>query len=97
MNASFEELQKAKTLLGLRDKATLKEVKHNYKVLMRQWHPDKHPDNVKQATQMSADINQAYETVMHYIDNYEYDFTEESLKKKTQTPQEWWNERFNTK
>ena len=94
---SFEELVKAKTLLGLRDKATLKEIKHNYKALMRKWHPDKHPENTKQATQMSADINEAYEIVMNYIENYEYDFDEATLKKKTQTPQEWWSERFNTK
>ncbi len=97
MNTSFDDLIKAKTLLGLRDKATLKEIKHSYKQLMRKWHPDKHPDNVKQATQMSADINKAYETIMDYIENYEYDFSEESIKKKTQTPQEWWNERFNGK
>ena len=97
MDTSFEELLKAKTLLGLRDKVTLKEIKHNYKALMRQWHPDKHPNNAKQATQMSAQINKAYEIVINYIDNYEYDFTEETLKKKTQTPQEWWHERFNTK
>ena len=97
MNASFDELLKAKTLLGLRDKATLKEIKHNYKSLMRKWHPDKHPDNTKQATQMSADINRAYEIIMQYIENYEYDLGEDAIKKKTQTPQEWWNERFNTK
>ncbi len=94
METSFDELIKAKTLLGLRDKATLKEIKHNYKALMRKWHPDKHPNNTKQATQMSAEINKAYETVMHYIENYNYAFDEETLKKNTQTPQEWWNERF---
>ena len=97
MNTSFDDLIKAKTLLGLRDKATLKEIKHNYKQLMRKWHPDKHPDNIKQSTQMSADINKAYETIMNYIENYEYDFNEETIKRKTQTPQEWWHERFNAK
>ncbi len=97
MHTSFEELMKAKTLLGLRDKTTLKEIKHNYKTLMRKWHPDKHPDNIKQATQMSASINHAYETIMNYIESYEYDFDEVTIKKKTQTPQEWWEERFNSK
>ncbi len=97
MKSSFEELMKAKTLLGLRDKATLKEIKHNYKMLMRKWHPDRHPDNNTQATKMSADINKAYETIMAYIQEYEYDLNEEALKKKAQTPQEWWEERFNAK
>ncbi len=97
MSSSFDELLKAKTLLGLRDTATLKEIKLNYKTLMRRWHPDKHPENIEQATQMSADINRAYEIIMDYIENYEYDLSEDTIKKKTQTPQEWWNERFNGK
>ncbi len=63
---------------------------------MKKWHPDKHPDNAK-ATQMSAKINEAYKVVMDYIDDYEYNFDEENVKKKTQTPQEWWYERFNGK
>ncbi len=92
---SFDKLIKAKTLLGLRDKVTLKEIKHNYKQLMRKWHPDKHPTNQKQANEMSTQINNAYETIMHYIEEYEYSFDEESIKKRTQTPQEWWDERFN--
>ena len=97
MNTSFDELVKAKTLLGLRDKVTLKEIKLNYKNLMRRWHPDKHPNNTDQANKMSAAINHAYEIVMEYIGEYEYDFSEEALKKRTQTPQEWWSERFNGK
>ncbi len=46
---------------------------------------------------MSAEINHAYEVVMAYINGYEYAFDEESIKKRTQTPQEWWNEHFNGK
>ncbi len=87
---------KAKTLLGLRDRVTLKEIKHNYKAMMNKWHPDKHSDT-KQATQMSAEINKAYKTIMDYINDYEYSFEEEFIKKKTQTPDEWWRERFNAK
>jgi DnaJ-class molecular chaperone len=87
---------KSKTLLGLRDKVTLKEIKHNYKSLMKKWHPDKHP-NKEQATNMSAQINEAYRVIMDYIENYEYSFEEEIVKKKTLTPQEWWHERFSTK
>ncbi len=93
---SFEDLLKSKTLLGLRDKATIAEIKSNYKHLMKKWHPDKHPDNIEQATKMSTLINEAYRTIMQYVKDYEYDFDEETLKKKTQSPQEWWDERFNT-
>jgi DnaJ-class molecular chaperone len=91
---SFEQLMKAKTLLGLHDKATLSEIKIRYKNLMKKWHPDKHPDNVNEATQMSSKINEAYEIVMHYVNNYEYRFDEEFLKDATISPQEWWEKRF---
>jgi len=91
---SFDALMKAKTLLGLHDKATLSEIKIRYRNLMKQWHPDKHPENTAEATRMSAMINDAYQTVLEYCDAYEYRFDEEFLKNSTITPQEWWEKRF---
>jgi DnaJ-class molecular chaperone len=91
---SFEQLMKAKTLLGLHDKATLSEIKLRYKNLMKKWHPDKHNDNVDEATLMSSKINEAYEIVLHYCNNYEYRFDEEYIKDATISPQEWWEKRF---
>ncbi|MEA2112230.1 MAG: J domain-containing protein [Campylobacterota bacterium] len=95
--SSFTKLIKAKTLLGLNEKATLQEIKLKYKNLMRQWHPDKHQDDIKSATQMSASINEAYETVLKYTQEYEFPFDEENLQKKTFTAQEWWEQKFGTK
>ena len=92
--SEFEALMKAKTLLGLRDKATLQEIKLQYKAMMQQWHPDKHPNNIHTATEMSSQINHAYELILKYCVNYEYPLDEESLKRATQTPHEWWRERF---
>jgi len=91
--SQYEKLIKSKTLLGLRDTATLKEIKHNYKELMKKWHPDRCADKDK-ATQISSQINDAYKTVMEYIQNYEYSFDEETLRKKHLSPEEWWQERF---
>lgn len=85
---------KAKTLLGLHDKATLQEIKTRYKALMQQWHPDRHPDDPKTANAMSAKINHAYQVITHYVKQYEYRFDEDHLKQTCLTPQEWWNERF---
>ena len=61
---------------------------------MKKWHPDKHKDDVTQATKMSAKINEAYETIIQYCENFEYPFDEESIKKATYTPQEWWSDKF---
>lgn len=85
---------KAKSLLGLREKVTLAEIKINYKNLMKKWHPDKHKDNIEKATKMSAQINEAYNTVLEYCNNYEYSFEEDDVKKSTYTPQDWWHSKF---
>jgi DnaJ-class molecular chaperone len=62
---------KAKSLLGLREKASLKEIKNKYKNLMKKWHPDKQKDNYEQATQMSMKINEAYKIILDYCNSYE--------------------------
>jgi len=85
---------KSKTLLGLREKATLKEIKSKYKNLMKKWHPDKHKDDQEKATKMSMQINEAYEVIMQYCENFEFPFDEEHIKKVSQTPEEWWREKF---
>ncbi|WP_345993833.1 J domain-containing protein [Sulfurimonas sp. HSL-1716] len=95
--SSFEKLIKAKTLLGLGEKASLAEIKNRYKTLIKKWHPDKHKNDAKTATKMSAQINEAYEILLAYCNNYDYPFDEESLKKTSMSPQEWWEEKFGTK
>jgi len=88
---------KAKSLLGLRETSSLKEIKSKYKTLMKKWHPDKHKDDVAKATKMSAQINEAYKTILEYTSNYEYPFDEESLKAMHQSPSEWMEEKFGNK
>ena len=64
---------------------------------MKKWHPDKNRDDLETATTMSIQINEAYETVLAYCNSYEYPFDEDSLKKVSLSPQEWWEEKFGTK
>ena len=85
---------KAKTLLGLRETSSVKEIKNKYKNLMKKWHPDKHINDTKKATKMSMQINESYEIIMNYCNNYEYSFEEESIKKSTYSPFEWWRDKF---
>ena len=91
---SYDQLIKAKTLLGLHDKATLSEIKLRYKNLMKKWHPDKHQKDIDTATKMSVQINEAYSLILRYCNNYEYRFDEEFLQDATLTPHEWWEKRF---
>lgn len=91
---SFDSLIKAKTLLGLSDKATLSDIKTRYKNMMRDWHPDKHPEDTQTAHAMSTQINEAYAILLEYCSKYEFNFDEEHLREKTLTPQEWWTKKF---
>jgi len=91
---SFDTLIKAKTLLGLSDKATLSDIKTRYKNMMQEWHPDKHPDDADTAHAMSTQINEAYALLLEYCSKYEFNFDEEHLREKTLTPQEWWTKKF---
>ena len=85
---------KSKSLLGLRETSTLKEIKNKYKNLMKKWHPDKHKDDPEKATKMSMQINEAYEVILMYCNSYEYSFDEESIKKISYSPSEWWHDKF---
>lgn len=85
---------KSKSLLGIRESSSLKEIKNKYKLLMKQWHPDRHKENPQKATAMSMQINEAYTIILDYCSSYEYPFDEESIKKASYTPAEWWNEKF---
>ncbi len=97
MASSFEALIKAKTLLNLSDRSTLKEIKHQYKTLMKKWHPDLHKEDQEHAKNIAIEINEAYETLMNYCYNTPFDLSEEQLKKSALTPSEWWEARFGPK
>ncbi|MEN8302975.1 MAG: J domain-containing protein [Campylobacterota bacterium] len=90
----FEKIMKSKSLLGLRETSTLKEIKNKYKNLMKKWHPDKHKDDPEKATKMSMQINEAYEVILEYCNSYEYSFKEEEIKKTSYSPSEWWHDKF---
>jgi len=94
MASSYEKIIKAKTLLGLRDSASLPEIKSRYRTLMQKWHPDRNIADPDTATKMSAQINAAYALILEYCNNYEYRFDEEFLESQTLTPQEWWTKKF---
>ena len=94
MPSSSEALLKAKTLLGLSDRSTLDDIKYRYRLLMKQWHPDVHPQDQDKAKEMAASINEAYKLLLEFCKHYQYDLSEESINTRAQSPADWWEKRF---
>jgi DnaJ-class molecular chaperone len=89
----FEEIDAARRLLGLPERATLGEIKAHYRRLVTEWHPDRSRKPVEECTEMTARIAAAYRTLVDYCSHYRYSFSKEEVGNHL-SEQEWWFERF---
>ena len=60
-------------VLGVPKDATEDQIRHAYKKLAVRWHPDKNPDNKKQAEEKFKEISEAYSVLSHPKKKREYD------------------------
>ena len=74
----FEKVDRARKLLELGEEATLDEIKKTYRELARKFHPDKKKGDKKKM----QEINQAYENLLSYCENYRYPLSKERIKKE---------------
>lgn len=89
----YQEITEARKMLGLPEKATMEMIKSNYRRLLSKWHPDKCREDPEKCREMTRKIVSAYETIMEYCNNYQYDFSEETVKSH-RSPDQWWIETF---
>ncbi len=89
----YREIDEARKLLELPDRATMGEIKSNYRGLLRKWHPDRCGGQAEQCAEMTKRIVAAYETVMTYCRHYRYSFTEEEVSRYG-PDDDWWMKRF---
>ena len=77
---SFEDISRARAILGLGETATAKQVKAAYRKLAKRHHPDKSPGaDTKTGTPAMAEINKAYHILEQYLANYRYSFEKETF------------------
>lgn len=76
---SFEDIDRARRLLGLGNAATLKEIKSVYRRLAHRHHPDKHTVASEEDVERMKKLNQAYKVLMNYCTDYKYGFKEEDV------------------
>ena len=60
-------------ILGVAKDATQDEIKSAYRKLAMKWHPDRNPDNLEEAKNKFAEINEAYETLGNPEKREQYD------------------------
>ena len=85
---AYEDLLEALTIFGLRDHATLDEIRKRHRQLVKEFHPD----HGNEETEDIRRINLAYEILRDYCANYRYSFSlEEYLQ---QHPEERMQRQF---
>ncbi len=80
--SNFEEIDKARRLLGLPREVTLSEIKDAYRRKAKEYHPDKQrPGKRKELSQKMTQVNKVYKILMDYVEKYRFCFSEEEVKR----------------
>lgn len=73
---TYEDLQGALLVLGLRDLSTIKEIKARHRELVKRYHPDTgsvdDPEKIR-------NVNAAYRILLNYVTEYRFSFAEEEF------------------
>lgn len=77
MLSPIEEIESALETLELPKLITKADVKKQYRFLAQKYHPDRGGDAGKM-----EQVNQAYQLLMKYIDDFRYTFDEDEIKKQ---------------
>ncbi|MCD6407928.1 DnaJ domain-containing protein [bacterium] len=81
--ADFKKINRARELLKLPERATLKEIKDAYRTLSLKYHPDrvKGKKNKEKYSRIFNEITEAYNLLLSYCRNYPFSFKEKDVKK----------------
>ena len=76
----YREITDARKVLGLPERATMGQIKANYRKLIRHWHPDRCKENRQKCAEMTLKITSAYKVIFDYCDHYKFSFTRDEVK-----------------
>lgn len=83
---TYADLQEALKVLGLGERATLREIKVRHRELVKRYHPDTgfagEPDTIR-------NINAAYKILLDYVSNYRFSFAEEEFYEQNPEERIW--------
>jgi len=89
----YKKITEARKILQLPERATMKEIKSNYKKLLTKWHPDTCNEDKKKCNEITKQLISAYKTIINYCNKYKYSFSQEEIKNYL-SEEEWWFDRF---
>ncbi len=88
--ADFKEIDEARKLLGLKEEATMEEIKDAFRNLAVQYHPDRHKErDKKQHEEFFKRVSHAKDIILSYCANYRFSFKEKDVKKNTISSEEY--------
>lgn len=80
---SYADLQEAVRVLGVGDRATIREIKTRHRELVKRYHPD--TGNTAEP-EMIRQVNAAYRVLLDYVSGYCFSFAEDEFYE--QNPEE---------
>lgn len=89
----FEDINEARMLLDLPERATMEDIKSQYRALIQTWHPDRCKADKETCKEMTTRIIAAYRLINNYCKRYEFSFSKEEVSNYL-SAEEWWFERF---
>jgi len=94
-NVTPAVLQEAAVLLGIRERASLNEIRQKYHELVKTSHPDVSEQDPMVSHEMMIHLKAAYDLLVDYCTNYVFSFRIEDLERSLEkSPADFWMERF---
>ena len=89
------QVREAAEVLGIRDRASLNDIRRRYHEQIREWHPDVSQNDPAESHEMTLRLREAYDLLVDYCMNQRFSFRIEDLAKDLeQNPAGYWMERF---
>ncbi len=88
-------LREAADVLGVRERASLNEIRARYHESIKEWHPDVSRSDPAVSHEMTVRLTAAYELLCAYCLNHVFSFVPGDLARELETaPADYWTERF---
>jgi hypothetical protein len=88
---TFVEIDRARRLLGLEERASIQDIKAAYRRLSKRYHPDARNSDAEGSARF-RELHVAYRLLLSYCEHSRISFARDDLQ--AFDPQEWWFRRF---